>query len=417
MAADGTYAPRTFKSMISPLMIPTICAETGIAANDWDHVSDVTLLERIEDCLKPRNATDFIVRLRAIKMEMDPTKGTLSQRYRLFAEQFLLRLAEAQETGCEVSEQAIKTTFTAAVRQEVILETWLQEKRWTNVMDAHRNIITHLRDYDLYAVYHTLTRAQPQPPAPPAPPAPQQQQQPPPPPPPRGGAPPQYQQGNGQQQGRNSSYRGGYGRQAVEQQQQAHALVNALQQAFPHVGQALPAAAPAAPPAQQSQINYADQRQQHNQPDYTHPGLDSRGLNWHRCTQHTKCRTDNCNAKFCQLDGQHGHTAEECYKRNDPRYAHLLNKEGYWCDKRPNDPPVNKESVPFNTGSGGGGTARPPRQNNYPTPHFVNNTQQTDAPRIPPPPQRDDSIRSSPNTAFRTAPPQSGQQNTGGGQQ
>ena len=462
MAAEGTYAPRSFKSMISPTMIPTICAETGIHTKDWEHVSDVTLLEKIEECLAPRNATDFIVRLRGIKMEMDPTIGTLSQRYRLFAEQFLLRLAEGQEAGSDVSEHAIKMTFLAAIRSEVILDTWTQERRWTNVMDAHRNIIQHLKDYDTYAVYHTLSGQQRATHAPAAnaplqqqqpqqQPQQQQQQQQGPPPPQNGnlqqgpggaqqqrgaqqhygGAQQQYggqQQGGQQQQPRNDR-RGGYPRPAPDyqqQQQQAHALVNAMQQAFPHLAQThqqqQPAPAPAAAlPAQHSQINYAEQRQSYNQappnpPAPAHPGLDARGPRWHRCSEFVPCRNQPCTQKFCQIDGNHGHDTSECWKLNDTRYAHLINRAGYWSDNKPNDAPITLASInPRAPGQSntGGGAAQPPRRTNYPTPHFVNSTgAQTDNPRIPPPPPRDGAPSS---TASRT--PHNNDRNTGGGSQ
>lgn len=86
----------TFKSLISQQLVPTICAETNIPLSDWDVISDRVLLQR---------------------------------------------LAEAQECGCTLSEQAVKQTFTHALRQE-----------------PARRIVEKLRDYDAWAVYDHMQR-------------------------------------------------------------------------------------------------------------------------------------------------------------------------------------------------------------------------------------------------------------------
>ena len=82
MLAEGQFAPRTFKSLISQQLVPTICAETDIPLSDWDHISDRVLLEKIEARLRPKNSTDVINRLRELSISKDASKGTLSQRYR-----------------------------------------------------------------------------------------------------------------------------------------------------------------------------------------------------------------------------------------------------------------------------------------------------------------------------------------------
>ncbi len=40
MLAEGQHAPKEFKSLISPELIPVICAETGLRASDWPFLSD-----------------------------------------------------------------------------------------------------------------------------------------------------------------------------------------------------------------------------------------------------------------------------------------------------------------------------------------------------------------------------------------
>jgi hypothetical protein len=128
MVADGQYAPRTFKSLISQQLVPTICAECEIPLSDWDHISDRILLERIEARLKPKSTADVINRLRELSISQDTSKETLSQRYRVFAEGYLQRIAEAQECGCKLSDNAVKQSFLRAVRQEPVLDTWVTEE-------------------------------------------------------------------------------------------------------------------------------------------------------------------------------------------------------------------------------------------------------------------------------------------------
>jgi hypothetical protein len=158
MLAEGQFAPRTFKSLISQQLVPTICAETDIPLSDWDHISDRVLLEKIEARLRPKNSTDVINRLRELSISKDASKGTLSQRYRLFAEAYLQRLAEAQECGCAIPEGAVKRTFQRAVQQEPALDSWISEEKWTSIWDAHRRIVERLREYDAWAVYDHMQR-------------------------------------------------------------------------------------------------------------------------------------------------------------------------------------------------------------------------------------------------------------------
>jgi hypothetical protein len=52
------------------------------------------------------------------------------------------------------------------------------------------------------------------------------------------------------------------------------------------------------------------------------------------------CKNTDCGAKqevpFCQGCGQHQHSREYCYKRNDSRF----NPTGYWCENRKGQPPI-----------------------------------------------------------------------------
>jgi hypothetical protein len=98
--SEGLHAPKSFRSMIDHDLIPVICAECDLDENEWETIDDVTLLSAIEERLRPHDSMDFAVQLKQIKFEMDATKGTLTQRYRIFAEAFLAKVSEAKAAGC-----------------------------------------------------------------------------------------------------------------------------------------------------------------------------------------------------------------------------------------------------------------------------------------------------------------------------
>jgi hypothetical protein len=340
MVSEGMYAPRSFKSLISQQLIPTICAETNIPLADWDHISDRVLLEKIESRLKPKNATDIINRLRELTISHDTTKGTLSQRYRLFAEIYLQRLAEAQECGCEVSDSAIKQTFMRAVRQEPILDSWMAEEKWTTVWEAHRRIVERLRDYDAWAVYDSMQRGVTQ----------QNVQAPSATPPhvtitlpPAAPSTKQSDQSSGQKRSWDGS----------KQHQNFINTLARLVKATSNYSDGTPSSS-----ARRDRDTYA------SRDDYRHPGLDARGLNWHTCTDHIRCREEPCTGLFCQICGFHGHSARTCNKRL--KQVPGINLHGYFQESKPNSPPVRYEGAYGNMG----GTARP--QHTFPSPSRAN---------------------------------------------
>jgi hypothetical protein len=356
MMAEGQYAPRTFKSLISQQLVPTICAECDISMQDWEHISDRVLLEKIEQRLKPKNSTDVINRLRELSISRDTSKGTLSQRYRLFAEAFLQRLAEAVECGCTLSDTAVKSTFTRAVKQEPALESWVTEEKWTSVWDAHRRIVERLREYDAWAVYENMQRNPTQyhvhTPATDGPAA----------------TPPS----NKPEAGNKRSWDGSKTHQSF-----VHALTSMMKKMQEgttnyHAG--------GQPPRGDTRPSNAPDHRPHHPPrdpsyDYVHPGLDARGLNWHKHTDTIKCREQPCTALFCQICGYHGHTAPTCSKRT--KQIPGLNFHGYYQESKPNCPAVSMPSEMRQHRFGA-----PPRANTTHTPddqtsafpHFVNST-------------------------------------------
>jgi hypothetical protein len=336
MIADGQYAPRTFKSLISQQLVPTICAECDIPLSDWDHISDRILLERIEARLKPKSTTDVINRLRELSISQDTSKGTLSQRYRVFAEAYLQRIAEAQECGCKLSDNAIKQSFTRAVRQEPALETWVSEEKWTSVWDAHRRIVERLRDYDAWSVYDSMQRNV------------TTQQQ-------HVHTPPLTMQ---QPHGPTAKPEVGQKRQ-WDGSKQHQSFVNTLAELMKDAsavamnecsGGGGGGGQRTGPPVHQG-----------DKP-YHHPGLDARGVNWHFPSEHIKCREQPCTGLFCQICGFHGHTAAKCLKRL--KQIPGLNFQGYYQETKPNSPPVRYESA----AGGGGGTTHSPQSYTHQTP-------------------------------------------------
>jgi hypothetical protein len=328
MASEGQYAPRTFKSLISQQLIPTICAECAIPMHDWELLSDRVLLEKIEERLKPKNATDVINRLRELTISQDTTKGTLSQRYRLFAESFLQRLAEAQECGCTVTENAIKQTFVRAVRQEPALDSWVSEEKWTNVWDAHRRIVERLRDYDAWAVYANMQNNpninHVQVPPMTVPPANTQFKQ-------------EQRQDTGKSEGgQKRAWDGTHKHQSF-----INALTTALRTATCNNTQTPQPPPPAQNNQQQGYQQYAP-RQYPTDTSYIHPGLDARGPNWHLPTKAIRCPCTPCDRPFCQICGMHGHTSQQCSKRFKRMPG--INLHGYYQETKPDQPPVRYQS-------------------------------------------------------------------------
>jgi hypothetical protein len=93
--ANGEHAYCAFKSMVHHSMVPVICFELGLSDGQWQAITDSDLLCRIDAILKPRDSTEYFLKLSMLRVELDPKAGTLGARYRAFAEPFIETLAEA----------------------------------------------------------------------------------------------------------------------------------------------------------------------------------------------------------------------------------------------------------------------------------------------------------------------------------
>jgi hypothetical protein len=328
--------------MIDPDLIPLICAECTLEEDDWEVLDDVTLLRAIEDKLRPHDAMDFTVQLKRLPFENDESKGSLTQRYRLFAEAFLAKLSEAKAAGCALQENVVKLAFGRAISGNAILQGWLEQNKWISASETHRRITNSLKMVDAYESLAGMNvRAQ----------SAQQQQQ-------HGGQPnPAAHQQVAQQQVQHAH-------QQPVQQQHYQARTNARQQNFTNQVGAVVNAALSAYQQAQLQQRPATPMRQHTPavgsgamqqgadagafnamtqtsgplslPPY--PGLDNRGVSWHEHGPTLQCRYIPCTSMFCQACGVHGHTVEQCRKRLFKIAG--INMSGYWSEQRPTSGPM-----------------------------------------------------------------------------
>jgi hypothetical protein len=97
MDAYGEKAPRTFRSIIAPLLIPKVCSLTGLDRTQWKTLSDATLILAIEKKLRPTKSSSFAAELKRIYFETaqqnaarrNGTAESLSERFGLFTEKYL----------------------------------------------------------------------------------------------------------------------------------------------------------------------------------------------------------------------------------------------------------------------------------------------------------------------------------------
>jgi hypothetical protein len=362
--SEGLHAPKSFKSMIDNDLIPTICAECNLEENDWEVLDDVTLLVAIEEKLRPHDAMDFTVQLKQIHFDHNVQKGTVTQRYRIFAEAFLGKVSEARAAGFMLPENVVKLAFTRALQGNALLQGWLEQEKWTSVGAAHRRITNSLKMVDAYQTLQTMSGAQPgQQPQPAQ--QPQQQVAPPQPAPPAQQlqvAPPQQGQQQAQPAAPAAEQPAGFRRQQ-RFNNQVQAAVNAALAGYraAHMRQDPPAPVPAAPANINVGFKAATDRRPLQLPPF--PGLDARGLHWHVHSALLGCKSFPCTAPFCQACGVHHHSADECRKRfyNNPGANH----SGYWSEQRPNTAPLRNQAPVTSNVAVQSGT--PP----FPTPHTM----------------------------------------------
>jgi hypothetical protein len=343
---DGEHAYRSFKSLVHQSMVPVICFELGLSPTEWEAIPDAELLSRIDAILKPRDSTEYFLKLSAMKVSCDPLHGSLQTRYRAFAEPFIATLAEAVESGMAVNPEQARNAFKAACNGHSLLKLWLSESKWKSVVEMHQRLVKGIKQYEAESVLRSLdcdSRTAPnqstqsgeskQSEAPQCGGGSQRPNQ---------GAPPRQRQ----------PYAQGGGGAAFQRVQPAAQP--------PPFAPTQPAVIPQVPPLASPHtafgnafVNTATPMPLNPMPRQ-HGGLDARGPYWHVASAAFGCKTNPCNDVFCQVCGNHGHDASNC-KRTKHQQA---NHHGYFCEQRPGVPrlrydgPLLERHAPANSASG-----------------------------------------------------------------
>jgi hypothetical protein len=287
MLAEGQHAPKEFKSLIAPELIPVICAETGLRASDWPFLQDSLVISKIDKALRPTRSTDFALQLQQITLGSGKP-GTLLQRYRQFAERFLAKVAEAEAAERPVKDNVVKDAFKDALNAEGVLKMWLREVDWRGVGKAHRRLMRKLKESHSWDKLRDENE--------------------------RKGANKWRKDENGERAPRPWQRR---------QREGIEANFAASKDVKTKGGERfLKGKRP------------SNQREASTPLRGPHPGLDKRGPSWHTCTGGITCRYSPCKSRFCQRCGNHGHMAETCRMMDD---VPGVNLQGYFQDKKGRD--------------------------------------------------------------------------------
>jgi len=328
---EGEHAYRSFKSLVHHNMIAVLCFELNITLEEYEAMSDSQLLSSIDAVLKPKDSTEYFLKLSSLRV--DAQGGQLTARYRAFSEPFIETLAEATASGMPVNAEQAKAVFKSACSSNNLLKLWLSEQKWKSVADMHQRIVRGLKQYETDSILRKLdsggTSGQTQTELTGGTPA-------------SGGAGGGYQGRRQQQQNHQNQQQFQAGPPHPQQQQQRQQSIPwqqrpATQQQFQQPASINFAAAPVQQDQQQpaaASINFAAVPK--------HPGLDQRGENWHIPSAALGCRTNPCTGMFCQVCGAHNHTTDQCRRR-----AHKnANLSGYYSDNRPNMPRLQYDGPP-----------------------------------------------------------------------
>jgi hypothetical protein len=293
MLAEGQHAPKEFKSLIAPELIPVICAETGLKASDWPFLSDSSVIAKIDKALRPTRSTDFALQLQQIKLAQGKP-GTLLARYRLFMEKFLAKVAEAEAAERPVKDNVVKDAFKDALREESVLKMWLREVDWRGVGKAHRRLMRKLKES------HSWDQLRDE------------------------------NERKGAKWRRNEDGEQTPRRWQQQRREQVESHFAASKDVKVKGGEKF------------LKGKRPSERKEADSPlRGPHPGLDKRGASWHQASDCITCRHTPCKSKFCQRCGNHGHTAETC---RSPDNTPGINLKGYYQEAKVDTPPVSRKN-------------------------------------------------------------------------
>jgi hypothetical protein len=150
---EGEHSYRTFKSLVHQNMISVLCFELNLTAEEYEAMADSELLSRIDAVLKPKDSTEYFLKLSTFRVE---AQGSLTARYRAFSEPFIETLAEATASGMPVNPEQAKAVFKSACNSNSLLKLWLSEQKWKTVADMHQRIVKGLRQYETDSILRKL---------------------------------------------------------------------------------------------------------------------------------------------------------------------------------------------------------------------------------------------------------------------
>jgi hypothetical protein len=170
---DKAKPYRSFKTLVDPRFVATLCRELGILRNkpeatfastkeNWDEISDTSLLTLIEEKLRPKDSTTFFLRMKQVSLCVDETKGSLNQRYKMFSDKFFAAVTDAQEAGTPIAEESIKSAFRQVCNSNALLQMWLGcMRKGSSVAEAHHQIINKLKDSESADLFKQLSSINP----------------------------------------------------------------------------------------------------------------------------------------------------------------------------------------------------------------------------------------------------------------
>jgi hypothetical protein len=331
MDAYGDTAPRTFRSIIGPMLIPKVCNDCGLDRSMWKTLSDATIILAIEKKLRPTKSSSFAADLKKIYFETATDSAAvrngvpepLGERFALFTEKYLAKVAEAEDAGRPIKERLIMKYFLDQLKDEEDLKDWLAEEKFKSLEYTVKRLTRKLKAHEGWLKGKTAPSGSP-----------------------AGTDDKDREKPTGTGRAR-IGQRGGRVNSSVAAEapeaegtrvgvdddlvvQVATAVEVALKKPMEALVNLMKANDTARLNAQQS-------------PAVKPPPAGDRGENWHVPSEHVVCYKIPCNAKFCQKCGKHGHVRAECkVPDSDPR----ANKQGYWCENNKGDAlkPIYREN-------------------------------------------------------------------------
>jgi hypothetical protein len=156
MDAHGDSAPRTFRSIIGPLLIPNVCNDCGLQRSNWKTLSDATIILAIEKKLRPTKSSSFAADLKKIYFETakqsaasrNGTSEPLGERFALFTEKYLAKVAEAEDAGRPIKERLVMKYFLEQLKDEEDLKDWLAEEKFRSLAYTIKRLTRKLKEHE-----------------------------------------------------------------------------------------------------------------------------------------------------------------------------------------------------------------------------------------------------------------------------